>query len=485
MLHERMLHEVFSLSPTQPPLVPPSSAKRIVEGGNRAHSVSELSRLLKGHIESRFSRVSVRGEISGLKQTERGHIYFSLKDEHSSLDAVCWSGRVRSLRHRAEEGLEVIAEGGLTAYPQRSRYQLQVTDLEAAGEGALLKLLEQRRRKLTAEGLFSAEHKQRLATLPRRIALLTSPSGAVLHDIVQRIAARCAVDLLLLPISVQGRDAESSILSAFSLLASRKFRAEFPDLDLVIVARGGGSIEDLWVFNEESVIRAAFACALPVVSAIGHESDVTLLDYVADLRASTPSAAAELSVPDKRALLRRLTDLELRLQGLFSLQFQSLRTRLSVSSRSLPRALEARTERARLQLATNKRALGLAIVSYLDRLSSALTRQRLSRRWLADKILRARQRLTNSEIRQQRAIGAIISGRREELSKFSQLLRSLSYGSVLARGFALVRVDDKIVRSAKSLRAGQEFDTLFSDKSNLRAVALGERAETKQRLLKL
>lgn len=442
-----------------------------VRARNRAYSVSELGRLLKGHIESSFSQISVRGEVSGFKQTERGHVYFSLKDEHSVLDVVCWHGVVRSLRHKIEDGLELIAQGTLTSYAARSRYQLRLASVELSGEGALLSLLASRRRKLTEEGLFLPSRKRALPLLPRRIAVFTSFSGAVWQDIQHRIRARCAVSLLLFPISVQGRDAEGSILAAFSRLSDGLLSGEYADIDTLIVARGGGSVEDLWVFNEESVVRAAAACRVAIISAIGHESDWTLLDEVADVRAPTPSAAAEMAVPERTALVRRLADLGNRLEMRIGLRLQEFSERLSSASRSLPRALQTSVARRCVIVEDFGRRLHYAINDRLQKLQHRLSRQRLSERWLFDNLARLRERLALVDKARHRALSSIFAERSARLEKLSHLLSSLSYRAVLARGYALVRAGGVVVRSATTLRDGREFSVLFADSSTLQARA--------------
>ena len=270
----------------------------------RAISVSELSSALKRTVESAFDHVRVRGEISGFKRVASGHCYFTLKDESACVDAVIWRGQAGALRFQPEDGLEVIATGRLTTYPARSRYQIVVDRLELAGQGALMALLDQRRRKLAAEGLFDEARKRPLPFAPARIGVVTSPTGAVIRDILHRLEDRFPTHVQLWPVPVQGDGAAEKVAAAIA-----GFNALSTPPDLIIVARGGGSIEDLWAFNEEIVVRAVAGSAIPVISAVGHETDTTLCDFAADRRAPTPTAAAELAVPVRAELMAQVQSL--------------------------------------------------------------------------------------------------------------------------------------------------------------------------------
>src|SRR5918998_332031 len=272
-----------------------------------ALSVSELSTALKRTVEDAFGLVRLRGEISGFKRHASGHCYFTMKDDKACIDAVIWKGCAQMLRFRPEDGIEVVATGKLTTYPGRSKYQIVVDRLELAGQGALMALLDKRRRQLAAEGLFDAERKKRLPFLPRTIGVVTSPTGAVIRDILHRLADRCPTHVIVWPVAVQGEGAAAQVTAAV-----RGFNA-LPDRpDLLIVARGGGSIEDLWTFNEEEVVRAVAESSIPIISAVGHETDTTLCDFAADVRAPTPTAAAEIAVPVRSELLAQLRELGLR-----------------------------------------------------------------------------------------------------------------------------------------------------------------------------
>ena len=289
-------------------------------------SVSELSGALKRTIETAFGEVRVRGEISGFKRHASGHCYFTLKDENACIDAVIWRGSAGALAFRPEDGAEVIATGKLTIYQGRSKYQIVVERMELAGEGALLALLERRRKALAGEGLFAPERKRKLPFLPGVIGVVTSPTGAVIRDILHRLEDRCPTHVILWPVPVQGEGAAAKIAEAI-----RGFASFEPKPDLLIVARGGGSIEDLWAFNEEEVVRAAADSPIPLISAVGHETDTTLIDFAADLRAPTPTAAAELAVPVRADLLAQLSELAHRAQNCLARRAERSRERFDLT----------------------------------------------------------------------------------------------------------------------------------------------------------
>ena len=331
-----------------------------------ALSVSELSGALKRTIENAFGQVRVRGEISGFKRHSSGHCYFSLKDENACIDAVIWRTSAGNLAFRPEDGAEVIATGKLTTYPGRSKYQIVVERMELAGVGALLALLEKRRKALAAEGLFDPNRKRKLPFLPRVIGVVTSPTGAVIRDILHRLEDRCPTRVIVWPVPVQGEGAATRIAAAI-----RAFAALDPRPDLLIVARGGGSIEDLWAFNEEEVVRAAAESPIPLISAVGHETDTTLIDFASDLRAPTPTAAAEIAVPVRSELFAQLGELQHRAQQCLSRRIERSRERLDLTicrwpephaiyapivqrvdelGERLPRSLAARAGNARADL---------------------------------------------------------------------------------------------------------------------------------------
>ncbi len=373
-------------------------------------TVSELSGALKRAIEDRFGYVRVRGEISGYRGPHSsGHVYFSLKDANARLDAVIWKGVFARMRVKPEEGLEVVATGKITTFPGKSAYQIIVESLEPAGVGALMALLEARRRKLAAEGLFDAARKQLLPYLPRVIGVVTSPTGAVIRDILHRLSDRFPVHVLVWPVRVQGETSAAEVAQAI-----RGFNALAPDgaiprPDLIIVARGGGSLEDLWSFNEEIVVRAAAESEIPLIAAVGHETDWTLIDHAADVRAPTPTAAAELSVPVRSELMATLADLDGRLRRAMLRLAERRRSELRALARALPSgeailamprqrldsALAALRSRSRAGF--DARALAIALLS--RRLARQSPRARLAsmrerQRGLAQRLARAGAALT-------------------------------------------------------------------------------------------
>ena len=277
-------------------------------------SVSEITSLTKNILEENFERVRIRGEVSKIKEN-KGHLYFSLKDENFVLNAICWSSAVPLLQVFPEEGMEVVAEGKITTYAKSSisSYQIKVDQIELQGEGALLKLIEQRKKKLQAEGYFNEEHKKPIPFIPDKIGIITSPTGAVIMDIINRVKDRYPTHLLIYPISVQGNKSAGEIIQGIEFF-NKKI-----NVDTIIIARGGGGVEDLISFNDENVVKAAFASKIPIISAIGHETDFTLLDFVADYRASTPTAAAEKAVPEKNNLIEKISALQKQLISGFNL----------------------------------------------------------------------------------------------------------------------------------------------------------------------
>jgi len=277
-------------------------------------SVSEITSLTKNILEENFERVRIRGEVSKIKEN-KGHLYFSLKDENFVLNAICWSSAVPLLQVFPEEGMEVVAEGKITTYAKSSisSYQIKVDQIELQGEGALLKLIEQRKKKLQAEGYFNEEHKKPIPFIPNKIGVITSPTGAVIMDIINRVKDRYPTHLLVYPISVQGNKSAREIIEGIEFFNNKI------NVDTIIIARGGGGVEDLLSFNDENVVKAAFTSKIPIISAIGHETDFTLLDFVADYRASTPTAAAEKAVPEKNNLIDKIFALHKQLISSFNL----------------------------------------------------------------------------------------------------------------------------------------------------------------------
>ncbi|MBS0541829.1 MAG: exodeoxyribonuclease VII large subunit, partial [Proteobacteria bacterium] len=322
-------------------------------------SVSELSFALKREIETAFPRVRVRGEVSQPSFPRSGHCYFRLKDENAVIDGVCWKGTIPRLGIKIEEGLEVIATGKLTTYAGSSRYQIIVDRLELAGEGALLKLLEDRRKKLAAEGLFDQDRKRELPFLPEVIGVVTSPSGAVIRDILHRLSDRFPRRVLVWPVAVQGEKAAGEVAAAINGFNRLPEDGPVPRPDVLIVARGGGSLEDLWAFNEEVVVRAAAASTIPLISAVGHETDTTLIDFASDRRAPTPTAAAEMAVPVRADLLAEVLDYGKRTVACMNRNLREASTELAGLARGLGdphRLIEERQQR--LDVAGERLLLG-------------------------------------------------------------------------------------------------------------------------------
>src|SRR6185312_5055253 len=276
-------------------------------------TVSEISQAVKRTLETSFERVRVRGEVSKPNYHGSGHLYFSLKDEGAAIDAVCWRGTLARLKLKVEHGMEVVVSGRISSYPGSSKYQIVIDSVELAGEGALLKMLEDRRKRLAAEGLFDAARKKPLPYLPEVIGVITSPTGAVIRDILHRLADRFPRRVILWPVKVQGDDAAAQVVAAIRGFNALPVGGRVPRPDLLIVARGGGSLEDLMPFNDEEVVRAAAASAIPLIAAVGHETDTTLIDFAADRRAPTPTAAAEMAVPVRSELLEEILDYSHRL----------------------------------------------------------------------------------------------------------------------------------------------------------------------------
>lgn len=401
-------------------------------------TISEISSLLKRTVEDRFGFVRLRGELSGVKRAASGHLYCCLKDEGAVIDGVMWRTGAQRLAFVPEDGLEVVASGKLTTYPGRSKYQIVIESMEIAGEGALLALLEKTRRRLEAEGLFARERKRALPYLPRVIGVVTSPTGAVIRDILHRLEDRFPVRVLVWPVLVQGRGAEQQIAQAIDGFSRLDGTGPVPRPDLLIVARGGGSIEDLWSFNEEIVVRAIANSTIPTVSAVGHETDTTLADYAADRRAPTPTAAAEMAVPVLRDLANALDELGLRQRKCALRPVQLGRERLEsrVARMPKPEALAASAAQKLDELGDRLRR-GLA-----DRARRARDRLQADAAALSAPLLRARLQAAQRELITTRLQPALLTRalqeRRERLAAIARLAEQLHPERPLQRGYALV-----------------------------------------------
>jgi exodeoxyribonuclease VII large subunit len=466
-------------------------------------TVSELSASLKRTIEDQFGHVRVRGELGNVKYHSSGHVYLDLKDDKACIAGVIWRMTAQRIKLKLEAGLEVVVTGRLTTYPGQSKYQIVIETLEPAGLGALMALVEERKKKLAAEGLFDAARKQLLPFLPAVIGVITSPTGAVIRDILHRLADRFPRRVLVWPVRVQGEGSAEQVAAAIRGFNAFAPGGRIPRPDLLIVARGGGSLEDLWSFNEEIVVRAAADSMIPLISAVGHETDVTLIDFAADVRAPTPTAAAEMAVPVRSELIvridgfarrslacwqrgqearhaelraavrvlptaedlvaiprQRLDHAAARLPRALIANIQIDRNRFSgVAGRITPRVLRTTVERRRERLDGVQRRLGTALKAYRDtRLES---------------FRRHRERVNALWDRSRLAIENLIDNRDLRAERAGQLLTAFSYRGVLERGFALVRdVEGNPLRRAAAVQAGQALDIEFVD-GRARATAEG------------
>ena len=477
-------------------------------------TVSEISGAVKRMIEDSFGRVRVRGEISGYRGPHSsGHAYFRLKDDRAAMEAVIWKGVFSKLAFKPEEGMEVIATGKMTTFPGSSKYQIMIDALEPAGAGALMALLEARKKKLAAEGLFDDSRKRALPFMPRHIGVITSPTGAVIRDILHRIQDRFPLHVSVWPVRVQGETTPQEVSAAidgFNKMADKP--------DLLIVARGGGSLEDLWGFNDEMIVRAAANSAIPLISAVGHETDWTLLDYVADQRTPTPTGAAEMAVPVKADLEANIASLRARLMAATSRNLAMRRQFLTSAIRALPssdtlfalprRRFDEATEGLARGLTQNVRqkrqrfaGLRLSETSIQrrvehhlrglegmgQRLRRAPTRQRLA---LTDRLSRTSTRLRPDTITRQISLGmrnltalsrrsdtaheTRLTAAQSRLGNASRLLTTLSYQSVLSRGFALVMAEDgTLIKDGTSAKAAGQIMLEFSGQDRVAAIVTG------------
>lgn len=412
-------------------------------------TVSEISLSLKRVVEDAFGYVRVRGEISGYRGPHSsGHAYFALKDDRARLEAVIWRGTFSKLKFLPEEGLEVIASGKLTTYPGSSKYQIVIEALEPAGAGALMALLEERKRKLAAEGLFEEARKRALPYMPKVIGVVTSPTGAVIRDIVHRITDRFPLTVIVWPVRVQGDTSGAEISAAIRGFNEIDDTVPIPKPDVLIVARGGGSLEDLWGFNDEEVVRAVASSDIPVISAVGHETDWTLIDFVADRRAPTPTAAAEIAVPVKAELEAGVANLRARLSAAISRQMEIKNRALVTTARALPTADSLMSiPRRHFDEIAMRHSRALKANTELKR--SRFEGSRLSIAPIARNVQLGTRSVENSERQLTRSIDRRLDDLRMRIGNAGRLLNSFSYKSVLRRGFAVVR-DDKGLAIARA-----------------------------------
>ncbi len=448
-------------------------------------SVGELAGALKCAVEDSFSRVRVRGEITGFKRAASGHLYFKLKDADAVLDGVCWRGVAGRLGMAPEDGMEVVATGRITTYAARSSYQIVVESMELAGEGALLKLLEDRKKKLAEEGLFDADKKKPIPFLPEVIGVVTSPTGAVICDILHRLSERFPRRVLLWPVLVQGKEASQQIAAAiegFNRLESATCvtpKDAVPRPDVLIVARGGGSLEDLWAFNEEEVVRAAFASEIPLISAVGHETDTTLIDFAADKRAPTPTAAAEMAVPVRLDLLAQVMDGGARLTGAMARLLDNNAARLEGLARGLPN-LRRLAEEAAQRLDDWVERLKNSLKAGVERRSARL-RELAAKLTDPGRAIAHAARLLEGRARAlEMAAKGLLRERRAHFDREAALLESYSHKRVLERGFALVSdVQGRHLGSAAKLKPGMGISIRFHD-GEREAAAAGKQKPRKK-----
>ena len=484
------------------------------------YTVSSISAALKRTVEDAYGYVRVRGEVSGFRGVHSsGHAYFALKDDRSRLEAVIWRSTVQRLRFMPEEGLEVIASGKLSTFAGSSKYQIVIDTLEPAGAGALMVLLEERRKKLAAEGLFDADRKKRPPFLPQVIGVVTSPTGAVIRDILHRLADRCPTHVLVWPVRVQGDTAAAEIAAAIAGFDAIAPGGPVPRPDVVIVARGGGSLEDLWSFNEEIVVRAVAGASIPIISAVGHETDTTLIDHVADLRAPTPTGAAEIAVPVRSELMARtemaisrvrtglarrierdrkdlagfvrvlpaandvlseprrsLDELSARLGRSLTANAQSHRAKLERAAAKLaPSGLSRLASLARQKLSTSSGRMVQASAVHAQRKRAGLSASigRLRYRPIAQRLAAQSGRLGEIEQRRHRALKQRFLIAWQKLESLDKLLDafSLSKESILARGYALVHgPNGDLISRAQDVPPGGALELEFAD-AKLPAVA--------------
>ena len=477
------------------------------------YSVSELSGSIKRTVENAFDQVRVRGEISGYRGPHSsGHAYFSLKDDRARIDAVIWKGTMGRLKFRPEEGMEVVATGKVTTFPGSSKYQIVIDTLEPAGAGALMALIEERKRRLQAEGLFDAARKRPLPYLPRVIGVVTSPTGAVIRDILHRISDRFPVHVIVWPVKVQGEGCGEDVARAIRGFNALTGEEGIARPDVLIVARGGGSLEDLWGFNDEVVVRAAAESGIPLISAVGHETDWTLIDHAADIRAPTPTGAAEMAVPVKADLAAQLASLAARLGAAQTRQMdvrrQSLRglvralpsldqllalprRRFDEASASLGRCLEvtvlgkrqrferiggglrpdmlsARLTQSRQTLAQRMDRIERTIERLVDqsrfRVERAGTQLERAPLRLKGDVERQRDRLSNLARHADNALANRLTRERQALVAQDRVLQSLAYTNVLKRGYAVIRdAQNEVISSAASLKPGEGLSIQFAD----------------------
>jgi exodeoxyribonuclease VII large subunit len=454
----------------------PESAPAPAEDGNaKPYSVSELAFALKRTLEDAYGFVRLRGEISKVTNHSNGHVYLTLKDERAAIDGVVWKSQVRTLQIRPEQGLEVIVTGKITTYPSGSRYQIVIETMEPAGVGALLAQLERVKAKLAAEGLFGADRKRPLPSMPAVVGVITSPTGAVIRDILHRIRDRWPCRVIVWPVVVQGDAAASQVAAAIQGFAALPADGPLPRPDVLIVARGGGSVEDLWPFNDEALARVVAACQVPLISAVGHETDTTLIDFVSDRRAPTPTAAAEMATPVLAELKAGVADLDARLHRAGGRAVEDRRGRVEAAGRAL-RRVEDQVELAaqRFGAVSGRLAAGLARNAAAHAHDLARVTSRFSPLLLQRPQALQRERLGGVALRLTPAVRRGLERASERLEALSKLHAAVDPDRPLQRGFARVaRPDGSLVRAGAALASGEAVAITFGDQVTRQAVIDG------------
>jgi len=437
-----------------------------VKGENAPEfSVSELSSVLKRMIEGEFSNVRIRGEVGRVSRPASGHLYFDLKDDKSVIASVTWKGQASKLVTQPEEGLEVVATGKITTFAGQSRYQMIVSEMSVAGIGALMAQLEKRKKKLEAEGLFDKSIKKEIPYLPEIIGVVTSPSGAVIQDILHRLSDRFPRKVLLWPVAVQGERCAPDVAAAINGFNRLTPGGAMPRPELIIVARGGGSIEDLWGFNEESVVRAAAESEIPLISAVGHETDTTLIDFASDLRAPTPTAAAEYAVPVRADLMGWLSSMDERRVRSLSAGLEIKRQRLKDLSRGLPAPDElVAMSTQRLDSISERLPRALITVSNNKRTMLLQTSAGLRRSLLKNKLVDRSEAINRFVKSIQSNMKVIIQRNQSALESLERLRQTLGYEATLQRGYAVIRNENGgIVTSVKVADVSKSLEIEFQD----------------------
>ena len=424
---------------------------------NLEYTVSELSNSIKRIIEDNFDYIRIKAEIGRVSKPNSGHIYLDLKDDTSVISGIVWKGNVNKLDIIPEEGLEVVCTGKVTTYSGQSKYQIIIENMEPAGIGALMALLEKRKDKLLKEGLFADDYKKDIPFLPKRIGVITSPTGAVIKDILHRIHDRFPVNVTVWPVKVQGESSSEEVIDAiegFHLLEQSNL--EKPDV--IIIARGGGSIEDLWGFNDEDLVRKVFESKIPIISAIGHETDITLIDLVADLRAPTPTAAAEMAVPVRKDLLVSTKDLFERIKNYINNRLDYEKRSLILIDKALPK-LDTLLSNYNLRFNKTSSILNISLISMIKSYKDIFLRKvdHLKINNLIRNFDKSKDMHLNASDRLLKSASNIIDSKINSLQLQSGMLDVLSYNSVLKRGFAVIKDNNsKIVTNSKKLKVNDE-----------------------------